>query len=153
MFTTNVVFQCSCLQVSVSFSELQPFTRSIIGSSPSSCSGVWDPWSVEYQSYTLAMLLKYCARDWLRSNICAVLRCRHHLDTEISVLHSFLYPKVPRVNVFRSFIHPNQIQRFHACILALFHWGSFAYTFRMYPINQSLHVWQPRQDLLASIHR
>ena len=34
-----------------------PVTRSIRGSSPSSCSGVWDPWSVEYQSCKLAMLL------------------------------------------------------------------------------------------------
>ena len=30
------------------------------------------------------------------------LRSMHLLDTEISVLNSFLYPKVPRVNVFRS---------------------------------------------------
>ena len=34
---------------------LQPFTRSIIRlRQPSSCSGVWDPWSVEYQSCKLA---------------------------------------------------------------------------------------------------
>ena len=32
-------------------------------------------------------------RDWLRSNICAVLRCRHLLDAEISVLNSILNPK------------------------------------------------------------
>ena len=36
------------------------------------------------------------------SNICAVLRCRRLLDTEISVLNSFLYPIVQRLNVFRS---------------------------------------------------
>ena len=36
------------------------------------------------------------------SNICEVLRCRHLLDTEISVLISFLYPEVPRVNMLRS---------------------------------------------------
>ena len=29
-------------------------------------------------------------------------RCKHLLDTEVSVLDSFLYPEVPRVNVFRS---------------------------------------------------
>ena len=43
------------------------------------------------------MLLQYRSRDWLRSNICAVLRCRHLLDTEISVLDSFSYPEIPRV--------------------------------------------------------
>ena len=48
----NRMFLCSCLQV------CRPVTRSIIGSSPSSCSGVWDPWSAEYQSCTLAMLLQ-----------------------------------------------------------------------------------------------
>ena len=56
MFTINAdncLFLCSCLQV------CSPVTRSIIGSSPSSCSGVWDPWSVEYQSCKLAMLLQY----------------------------------------------------------------------------------------------
>ena len=42
-----------------SFSGLQPFSRSIRGSSPSSssCSGEWDPWSVEYQSFKLAMFV------------------------------------------------------------------------------------------------
>ena len=31
-------------------------------------------------------------------------RCEHLLDTEVSILNSFLYPKVPRVNVFVSFV-------------------------------------------------
>ena len=42
---------CSCLRV------CSPVTSPILSSSPSSCSGVWDPWSVEYQSCKLAMLL------------------------------------------------------------------------------------------------
>ena len=35
-----------------------------------SCSGVWDPWSVEFQSCKLAMLLWYKSTDWLCSDIC-----------------------------------------------------------------------------------
>ena len=38
-------------------------------------------WSVRS---ILAMLLRYWSRDWLRSNICVFLRCRHLLDTEVS---------------------------------------------------------------------
>ena len=41
---------CSCL-------DCNPVTNSVIGSSSSSCSLVWDPWSVEYQSCKLAVLL------------------------------------------------------------------------------------------------
>ena len=61
---------CFCARVSVftsglcvffgslcSYRVCSPVTRSIIGSSPSSCSGVWDPWSVGYQSCKIAMLL------------------------------------------------------------------------------------------------
>ena len=66
-----------------------------------SYSGVWDPWSAEYHSCKLAVLL-YRSRDQLRSNICTVLRCWHLLDTEISILNSFLFPEASRVNVFRS---------------------------------------------------
>ena len=29
-------------------------------------------------------------------------RCKYLLDTKVYILKSFLYPKVPRVNVFRS---------------------------------------------------
>ena len=61
---------CFCSSVSVITSGLcvciglQPFTRSIRGSSPTSCSGVWDPWSVEYQSCKLAMQLReYAPRN------------------------------------------------------------------------------------------
>ena len=36
------------------------------------------------------------------SNNCADLRCKHLLDTEVSVLDFFLYPEIPRVNVLRS---------------------------------------------------
>ena len=39
----------------------------------------------------LAMLLSYRSRDWLRSNICTNFGCKHLLDTEISILNSFLY--------------------------------------------------------------
>ena len=48
-------------------------------------------------------------------------------------------------------VHPNQIQWFLACILALLHRDNFVHTLRMYPIN--LDVSQPTQDLLASILR
>ena len=85
MFTINAdncMFLCSCLRV------CSPVTRSIIGSSPSSCSGVRDPWSVEYQCCCGAE-----AETRLRYNISAVLRCKHLLGTEVSVLNSFSYPK------------------------------------------------------------
>ena len=49
--------------------------------------------------------------EWLRFNICAVLRCGHLLDTEVSILDSFLYPEVPRVNVFRSLSCPQSIRQ------------------------------------------
>ena len=61
----------------------------------SSCSGVWDPRSVEYQSCKLAMLMWCKSRDWLCSNISTISRCKHLLDTEISTLNSFLDQKVP----------------------------------------------------------
>ena len=52
---------CFCarasLRVSVFTSGLQPRHQTTIGSSPSTCSGVWDPCSVEYQSCKPAMLL------------------------------------------------------------------------------------------------
>ena len=96
---STLAIVCFCARVSRSAA---PITRSIIGPPPSSCSGVWDPWSVEYQSCKLAMLLWYYSRVWLRSNICAVLRCRDPLDTEVSVLNSFLYPTISCINVLRS---------------------------------------------------
>ena len=42
-------------------------------------------------------------------------------------------------------VHPNQIQRFHACISALLQWYTFVDT-RMYP---AIHVTRPTQDLRA----
>ena len=58
MFTINTdsclflfLLLCLCLRV------CSLGARSIIGSSPSSCSGVWDPCSVEYHSCKLAILL------------------------------------------------------------------------------------------------
>ena len=44
--TTVCFYARASSRVSVFTSSLQPVTRSIMGSSPSSCSGVWDPWSV-----------------------------------------------------------------------------------------------------------
>ena len=32
-------------------------------------------------------------------------------------------------------VHPNQIQRFHACTVTLLHWNHFVHTFIMHPIN------------------
>ena len=56
----NCLFLCWCFPGSLcSHRVCNPVTRSIIGSSPSSCSEVWDPRSVEYQSCKLAMLLQY----------------------------------------------------------------------------------------------
>ena len=46
----------------------------------------WDPRSGENQSCKLAV-------DWLHSNICTNFRCGNFLDSEISVLYSFLHPK------------------------------------------------------------
>ena len=42
-----------------------------------SCCGVRDPWSVEYQSCELAMFLQHRSRDWLRSDISTNFRCEH----------------------------------------------------------------------------
>ena len=66
---------------------------------PSSCGGVWDPWSMEDQSCKLAMLLYYWSDDWVRSTI---FRCSNIFDTEVSILNSFLYPKISCIHVFRS---------------------------------------------------
>ena len=55
------------------------------------------------------------------SNICAVLRRRHFLDTEVSILDSFLYPEVPRVNVHRSLSCSQSIrQRIHRRTVTLY---------------------------------
>ena len=40
-------------------------------------------------------------RDWLRSHICTTVRCRHLFDTEISILNSFLHPRVSCIEVHR----------------------------------------------------
>ena len=41
------------------------------------------------QTCNVVVVLK--AEDWLRSNICAVLRCKHLLDTEVSILDSLMF--------------------------------------------------------------
>ena len=68
------------------------------------------------------------SRDWLRSNICAVFRRKHFLDTEVSVLNSFLHPEVPRVNVLRSLSFSQSIlQRMRRRTVTLYfglHWNS-----------------------------
>ena len=70
-----------------SWRQLVWFTKCL----QSSCSGMWDPRSVEYQSCKCAVVFLYWSRDWLHSNILKFLGCRHLLDTEISVLYSFLH--------------------------------------------------------------
>ena len=67
-----------------------------------SCCGVRDPWSVEYQSCELAMFLQHRSRDWLRSDISTNFRCEHHLDTKIFILNSFLYTNASCIDVFPS---------------------------------------------------
>ena len=89
MFTINAdncLFLCSCLWV------CRPVTRSIMGSSPSSCSGVWDPWSVEYHPANLQCCCNTEAETGFVPTSARFLRCKHLLDTEVSILNSFLYP-------------------------------------------------------------
>ena len=50
-----------------------------------------------------------CSLNWLRSKICAVLRCRHRLDTEMCDLYSILYPSC--ITVFRSGSCSQQIRQ------------------------------------------
>ena len=68
--------------------------KSIIDLSPSSGSGVWDPWSVEYQSYDFK---KYCStetNDWLCFAYCCNIRALLFLlDADISVSNLFQYPE------------------------------------------------------------
>ena len=56
------------------------------------------------------------------------LRCKHLLDTEVSVLDSFFDPEVPRVNVFRSLSCSQSIrQRSRRRTITLYfnlHWSS-----------------------------
>ena len=104
-------FPCIVLLWSVLVSlGLQLVTRSIIGSSQSSCSGVWDPWSAECQSCKFAMLLEYWSRDWRRSNICTIFAVgKNLLDTELSVLYAFLYTqKIVYQLCFVRGLAPNQ---------------------------------------------
>ena len=78
------------------------------------------------QTCTIGVVLKQ--RTGFVSNICAVLRCKHLLDTEVSVLDSLLYSEVPRVNVFRSLSCSQSIrQRIRRRTVTLYfhlHWNS-----------------------------
>ena len=60
----------------------------------------------------------------------------------LTLLLRFLFScKQPRSNLLACWIHglvcvhPNQVQRFHACILAFLHWNNLIDTFGTYPIN------------------
>ena len=64
--TLTAVCFCACFSVFTSglcvyigslFGSAAPSPHPSLASSPSSCSGVWDPWSIDYQSCKLAMLL------------------------------------------------------------------------------------------------
>ena len=56
---------------------------------------------MECRSCKIAMLLWYWCRDWLRSHICTILHSRYPLDSEISILNSFLHPEMSCIDVFR----------------------------------------------------
>ena len=103
MFTMNAdncLFLCSCLCVHVG--SLCLYRVSVF------ISGLQSRHQIHHRhgQYPNPANLQCCcsteAETGFRSNICAVFCCRHFLDTEVSILNSFLYPKVPRVNVFRS---------------------------------------------------
>ena len=56
----------------------------------SSCGGVWDPCSVEDKTLQNCEAVVVMDRGWLGSDICTIFRCNNFIDTEISVLYSFL---------------------------------------------------------------
>ena len=98
-------------RVSLSFAPISTFTNTadnclcfcflVLHLRPrlDSGSGVWGPQSLKCQSCKFAMFFQYRSRGWLRSNICAIFRCRHTSDSEISILNSSLYPEISLISV------------------------------------------------------
>ena len=102
-------------RVSAFVSGLQPLlTRSIIDVSPSSCSGVWDPWPCRTPILQCGQHYRTENNDWHPSNICANLFL---LDT-VFVLNLFWHPKVQCIFVFSLMYY---FQLIHRMILFLQH--------------------------------
>ena len=121
---------CVCARDSVFTSGLQPRHRIHQRlRQPSSCCGVWDPWSVEYQSCKICnVVVVLKQRPGFVPTSAQFLRRRHFLDDEDSILNSFLYLEVPCVNVHRSLSCSQSIrQRIRRRTVTLYfnlHWKS-----------------------------